>query len=107
MVGIGVADKRAVFVGRMVGTGSALLVVMNTAQLQAVRELAQAKQLSAYPVVISFEGPFIRGSLVGLNHEGKLGFCSEADAAEWVAGVNRSKSCDYRVASWRVVKTAG
>lgn len=75
---------------------------MNTAALQAIRDIASRKA-AAYSHVLFFTRRFTSGTLAGLTHDDSIGFCNEADAHEWVATINASKKLSYRVESWKVV----
>ncbi|MGA7121198.1 MAG: hypothetical protein WBY94_13925 [Polyangiaceae bacterium] len=75
---------------------------MNNAALAAIRDIA-AK--AAYPYTLSFTREFTSGTLAGLTHDDKLGFCAAPDAEEWVSsvnGANRAGKLEYKVIAWKV-----
>jgi hypothetical protein len=77
---------------------------MNNAALAALRGIATK---SPYPFTLVFTREFTKGTLVGLTHDDKCGFCSRLDAEEWVASVNRANAkgkVEYRVVKWSVVE---
>jgi hypothetical protein len=80
---------------------------VNNAALKAFRALAGKP---GYPYQLTFTREFTKGSLMGLTHEDTVGFCTEADAEEWVAAVNRNNAAgkvNYRVIKWGYVKIQG
>lgn len=55
---------------------------------------------SIYPITLHFTQTFTKGNLEGITIENTMPFCSDKDAHEWAAGINRNNkhgSCDYMV----------